>query len=114
MNLANYLMALQRFDEARSVISEAQARKMDDAVFHNALYALGFLSGDSAAMTEQLAWFAKQPEYANYGLALASDSAAYYGHVAKAQELNERAVEAALRADYKENAAVYMANAAIQ
>ena len=114
VNLANYLMALQRFDEARSVISEAQSRKMDDAVFHNALYALAFLSGDSAAMAEQLAWFAKQPEYANYGLALASDSAAYYGHVIKAQELNDRAVEAALRADYKENAAVYMANAALQ
>ncbi len=114
VNLANYLMALQRFDEARAVISEAQARKMDDAVFHNALYALGFLSGNSAAMAEQLAWFTKQPEYANYGLALASDSDAYYGHVIKAQEMNERAVESALRADYKENAAVYMANAAIQ
>jgi serine/threonine protein kinase/tetratricopeptide (TPR) repeat protein len=114
VNLANYLMALQRFDEARAVIRDAQVRKMDDAVFHNALYALAFLSGNSAAMAEQQAWFAKQPEYANYGLALASDTAAYYGRVPQARELNERAVESALRADYKENAAVYAANAAIQ
>ena len=114
VNLANYLLALQRFDEARAVIRDAQARKMDDAVFHNALYGLAFLSGDRAGMSEQQRWFAQQAEYENYGLALASDTAAYEGKTAEAGKLNERAVASALRADYKENAAVYMANAAIR
>jgi eukaryotic-like serine/threonine-protein kinase len=114
VNLANYLLALQRFDEARAVIRDAQARKMDDAVFHNALYALAFLSGDRAGMAEQQRWFAQQPEYENYGLALASDTAAHEGKTGEARKLNERAVASAIRADYKENAAVYMANAAIQ
>ena len=114
VNLANYLLALQRFDEAREVIRDAQARKMDDAVFHNALYALAFLGSDSAAMADQQHWFAGQAEYENYGLALASDTEAYAGHVKRAQELNKRAVDSAIRADYKENASVYMSNAALQ
>jgi serine/threonine protein kinase/Tfp pilus assembly protein PilF len=114
INLANYLLALQRFDEARQVIHDAQARKIDDAVFHNALYALAFLGSDTGSMAEQQRWFAGQSEYANYGLALASDTEAYVGHVSKARDLNKRAVDSAIRADYKENAAVYMANAALQ
>jgi signal transduction histidine kinase len=45
---------LQRFDEARQIIHEVQARKLDDFMFHNALYALAFLGSDSAGMAEQL------------------------------------------------------------
>jgi eukaryotic-like serine/threonine-protein kinase len=49
-DLTNTLLALQRFDETRQILHEAQARKLDDAIFHNALYALAFLGADSAAM----------------------------------------------------------------
>ena len=56
-NLANYALALQRFDETRQVIHEAQARKLDDYLLHNALYALAFLGADSAAMAEQQKWY---------------------------------------------------------
>ena len=52
-NLANFTLALQRFDEARQSIHEAQARKLDNFIFHNALYTLAFLGADSAAMAEQ-------------------------------------------------------------
>ena len=102
-NLANYALALQRFDEARQIIHEAQARKLDDFVFHNALYALAFLGADSAAMAEQQQWFAGKPEYENFGLALASDTEAYGGHLGKARELTKRAVDSAIRADSKES-----------
>jgi serine/threonine protein kinase/tetratricopeptide (TPR) repeat protein len=110
-NLANYTLALQRFDEARQIIHEAQARKMDDFTLHNALYALGFLGSDSTAMAEQQQWFAGKPEE-NFGLALASDTEAYAGHVAKARELSKRAVESAVRADSKETGAIWQAIAA--
>jgi serine/threonine protein kinase len=113
-NLANYALALQRFDEARQIIHEAQARKMDNYVFHNALYALSFLGADSAAMAEQQQWYAGKPDYENDGLALASDTEAYAGHLAKARELTKRAVESAIRADNKETGAIYLANAALQ
>jgi len=111
-NLANLALALQRFDETRQIIREAQARKADDYVLHNALYALAFLGSDSVAMAEQQQWFAGKPDYENQGLALASDTEAYGGHVGKARELTKRAVASATRADSRENGAILQAIAA--
>ena len=114
VNFADYAIALQRFDEARQMIHEAQARKMDNDLLHTALYALAFLGADSAAMAEQQQWFAGKPDYENEGLALASDTEAYGGHLGKARELTKRAVDSAIRTDNKESGAVYLANAAVQ
>jgi eukaryotic-like serine/threonine-protein kinase len=111
-NLAIYTLALQRFDEARQIIHEAQARKMDDFGLHNALYALAFLGSDSAAMAEQQKWYASRPEGENVGLALASDTEAYGGRLGKARKLTKRAVDSAIRADSKETGAIWQAIAA--
>jgi len=111
--LGNTLISLQRFDEARQIIHEAQARKLDSFILHNALYALAFLGPDSGAMAEQQQWFAGKPEYENFGLGLASDTEAYGGHLGKARELTKRAVDSAIRADSKENGAIWQENAAI-
>jgi eukaryotic-like serine/threonine-protein kinase len=110
-NLANFALALQRFDETRQVIHDAQARKLDNFVLHTALYGLAFLGSDSTAMAEQQQWFVGKPEE-NFGLALASDTEAYAGHVGKARELTKRAVESAIRADSKETGAIFQAIAA--
>jgi eukaryotic-like serine/threonine-protein kinase len=107
-DLANFALALQRFDEARQSIHGAQTRKLDTFVLHNALYALAFLAPDSAAMVEEQKWFAGKPEE-NFGLALASDTEAYEGHLGKAQELTKRAVDSSIRADSKENGAIWQA-----
>jgi eukaryotic-like serine/threonine-protein kinase len=112
VDLANDALALQRFDEARQSIHEAQARKLDDYILHNATYALAFLKADSAAMAELQQWYAGKPEE-NMGLALASDTEAFAGNVGKARELTKRAVDSAVRADSKENGAVWKANAAV-
>ncbi len=111
-NLTNYALALQRFDEARQSIHEIQARKGDNFILRNAMYALAFLGADSAAMAEQQNWYAGKPEE-NLGLALASDTEEYAGHVGKARELTKRAVDSAIRADSKENGAIWQANAAL-
>ena len=112
-NLASYAIALQRFDEAQQIIREAQARKVgDDYYFHSLLYALAFVGSDSAAMAEQQQWFAGKPEYESLGLALASDTEAYAGHLGKARELTKRAVNSSIRADSKETGAVRQAIAA--
>ena len=113
VNLANDAIALQRFDEARQIIQEAQARKLDEPVLHNAIYALGFLSSDSAVMAEQLQWGASgRPDFENWGLSLASDTEAYAGHLGKAEELTRRIVDSAMRADSRENGAIWQAVAA--
>ena len=53
-----------------------------------------------------------KPDYENWGLALASDTDAYAGHVGKARELTRRAIGSAVRADSKENGALAQAIAA--
>jgi serine/threonine protein kinase/tetratricopeptide (TPR) repeat protein len=113
-SLAADALALQRFDETRQIIREAQARKLDTDVLHNALYALAFVGSDSAAMAEQQQWYASKPDYETEGLALASDTEAYAGRLGKARELTKRAVESAIRTDNKESGAIWHANAALQ
>jgi tetratricopeptide (TPR) repeat protein len=110
--LPELALAQQRFEEARAVIHETQARKLDNYQLHTTLYALAFLGVDSAAMAEQQQWFAGNRDYENQGLALASDTEAYGGHVGKARELTKRAVDSAVRADSKENGAIWRASAA--
>ena len=63
-------------------------------------------------MAEQQQWFAGKPDYENAGLALASDTEAYAGHLGKARELTKQAVDSAIRADNKENGAIWQAIAA--
>ncbi len=113
-NLGNNLLALQRFDQARQTIQQAQARKLDNFIFHNALYTLAVLGADSRAAAEQQLWFAGQPDAEHFGLSLASDTEAYAGHLGKARELTKRSVDAAIRADSKENAAIWQENAALR
>jgi eukaryotic-like serine/threonine-protein kinase len=112
-NLANSYLALQRFDDARQTIREAQARKLDDYITRMAVYALAFFASDSAAMAEQQQWFAGRPEE-NYGLALASDTEGYAGHVSKAREFAQRSVASAIHADSKENGAIWQENSALR
>jgi len=114
VNLANSLLALQRFDEVRQTVQLAQARKLDDFVLHNTLYALAFLGADFPAMGEQQQWFASKPAYENVGLALASDTEAYTGHLRKARELTDRSINSAIRADSKETGAIWLENAALR
>ena len=106
-DLLNSLLALQRFDEARQIIQQLQARKRGDLVLQNAVYALAFLASDSQVMAEQQKWFADKPQEENSGLSLASDTEAYAGHLSKARELTKRAVDSAIRADSKETGAVW-------
>ena len=113
-SLAADTLALQRFNETRQIIREAQARKLDTDVLHNVLYALAFVGSDSSAMAEQQQWYAGKPDYENEGLGLASDSEAYAGRLGKARELTKRAVDSAVRTDNKESGAIWHANAALE
>jgi eukaryotic-like serine/threonine-protein kinase len=108
------LLAAQRVEEARQVIQQAQARKLDDFVLRQILYALAFLKDDSPGMGEQAAWFTGKAAVENSGLSLESDTAAYTGHLGRARELTEQAVDSAVRNGHKESAAIWQANAAVR
>src|SRR5579863_783914 len=113
-NIPNFLLVLQRFDEARQTILEGQARKLDGQIFRAAEYAGAFLSGDSRMMAEQLQWLGSKPQNENFGLSLAADTEAYAGRLAKARALTQQAVDSAVRTDSKENGAVWQENAALR
>jgi tetratricopeptide (TPR) repeat protein/predicted Ser/Thr protein kinase len=112
-NLTNSLFALQRFDEVRQTVQQAQARKLDRPTLRVALYALAFLRGDPLGLAEQQQWFADKPEE-HFGFSLASDTEAYQGHLAKARELTNQSIDSAIRADNKENGAIWMENSALR
>jgi serine/threonine protein kinase/Flp pilus assembly protein TadD len=61
-NLALALIGLNRFDEAREVIGQGQARGLDSIRFHNRLYLIAFFKGDAQAMQRQVAWCAGKPD----------------------------------------------------
>src|SRR5712691_2615939 len=76
VDLGNSLLALQRFDEMRQIIQQAQARKLDNYILHMGLYALAFLGADSPAMAEQQQWFAGKPECAGLNRHVVGDARA--------------------------------------
>ena len=49
-NFAGTYLNLKRPDDARKLIEQAQANKLDGLVFRSLLYSLAFLRGDSAEM----------------------------------------------------------------
>jgi serine/threonine protein kinase/tetratricopeptide (TPR) repeat protein len=114
-DLATYALALQRFDETRKIVDDAEARKMENGNLHLLLYALAFLGADAAAMAEQQQWFRVKSEVdrERVGFALASDTEAYSGHVRRAREFSHRAKDSAIRSNNSENGAIFLENIAI-
>jgi tetratricopeptide (TPR) repeat protein len=112
-NLASIYLNLNRLDEAKAVIDQANARKLDDASLRFDLYGLAFLQGDAAGMQQQFNWGMGKPIVEEFFLATQSDAEAYFGRLNQARELSRRAVQSALRNDAKEPAALLQAAGAI-
>ena len=113
-NLVSSFMVLNRFEEARATAEEAQAKKLDSAVLHSALYTLAFLRNDQAAMTREAAWAAGKPGVEDPALEAEADTAAYGGELRKAREFSRQAVASAQHAEEKETAAEYEAQAGLR
>jgi eukaryotic-like serine/threonine-protein kinase len=106
-------MHRNRFEDAKAVAREAQARHLDLSTVHRYLYLVDFLEHD-AAMEGEAAWLLGKPGWINNILYLQSDTAAYGGHFAQARELTRRAVESAELSDRRETAAAYVAEDAVR
>jgi Flp pilus assembly protein TadD len=113
-NLSTAYISLLRLDDAQSIINQAFGRKLDDASFHSDLYALAFLRGDPAAMDREVAWATGKPDAEDALLALQADTEAYVGHLKKARQLSQRAVESAKRAQLAEPAAIWQGLSALR
>jgi len=113
-NLADTYIELNRFDDAQKTIEEAQKHNRAGDFLHLAIYQLAFLKGDAAEMERQVAWAAGKPGSEDFLLSVQSDTEAYYGHLTKARDFSRRAVDAAVRNDSKETAAIWQVNAALR
>jgi serine/threonine protein kinase/tetratricopeptide (TPR) repeat protein len=114
LNLAASYTGLNRFDEAQGAINDAFARKLDDPVLHENLYTLDFLRGDTAKLEHEIALSAGKPGWEDLILFLHSNTAAFHGRMNDARSLSRRAADAAQRADLKEPAALWLADAALR
>jgi len=113
-NLAGNFLALNRPEDAKKTIAEAQERKFEGDFVHLAIYQLAFVKGDTAEMGRQVEWAAGKPGTEDLLLSWQSDTHAYYGRLVKARDFSRRAVDAAVRADSKETAAIWQVNAALR
>jgi len=113
-NLAGIYMNLGRLDDAKTLLQQAQVNKLDGLVLRADWYGLAFLRDDAAEMERQVAWAAGRPAEEDAMLSTQSDTEAYYGRLTRARDLSRRAVDAAVRNDSKETAALWQANAALR
>jgi tetratricopeptide (TPR) repeat protein len=109
--LAGAFLGLNRVDEAKQVVAQAQAQKLDTTPMRRTLYRIAFLEGDAATMQQQIDSLNGKPdEYVAQGWQ--SETAAFSGQLRKAQEFSARAVESAEGRDLKEVAAQIAVGAA--
>jgi tetratricopeptide (TPR) repeat protein len=113
-NLAYAYLLLNRLDEARAAVQQAQAHNVDGPFIHFRLYAVDFLQHNTAGMAREAAGLTGKLGYEDLMLYYESDTSAYHGEFAKARELTRRATDSAQRADEKEPAAGYGAEAAVR
>jgi serine/threonine protein kinase/Flp pilus assembly protein TadD len=112
-NLAQAYLALDRLDDAGSILNRSAANKMNAPNLHQSEYWLAFLRNDVAAMKQQVAAVVGKPGD-DALLSTESDTEAYYGRLRKAREYSRQAIASARQADLKEPGAMWQANAALR
>jgi DNA-binding winged helix-turn-helix (wHTH) protein/tetratricopeptide (TPR) repeat protein len=105
-NLAQIYAALNRVEEARTLLQAGMARHLDSSTLRRELYTLAFLRGDRAEMDRQSEWAIGRPDVEGSLLAAQSDTEAYFGRMTAARRLLARAVDSTTRADFREGAAL--------
>src|ERR1017187_2909210 len=113
-NQASNYMNVNRLKDAHQTLQEAQQKNFDGWIIRSNLYALAFLSGDTAEMERQVAWAAGRPSEEDQILNTHADTQAYYGRLEKARDLSRRAVDSAARAGAKETGALWLAFQALR
>jgi eukaryotic-like serine/threonine-protein kinase len=109
--LATAFVGLNRFDEAKAMIGQALAQKLDTSAMHRTLYRIAFVQGDPASMQQQIEWAKGKPdEYVAQNWQ--AETAAFLGQFRKAKAFSNHATELAERRDLKDVAAQIAVGAA--
>jgi eukaryotic-like serine/threonine-protein kinase len=113
-SVVSILIYLNRLEDARATAEEAQTKKFDSPTLHILMYQLAFLRNDAPRMAQEVAWAEGKPGVEDVLLVNEAATAAYSGHLQAARKLSRRAVASAERAEEKEEAATYKADAALR
>ncbi len=113
-NLVYAYLALNRLHDARATIDDGFARKLEPLPGHAALYRIDFLEGNASGMREDVAWATGKPVADHLLLDYQADTAAYLGRSTEAWTLSQRASAVARGENENENAASYLARAALR
>ncbi|MEO7673030.1 MAG: protein kinase, partial [Pyrinomonadaceae bacterium] len=113
MNLVESLVSVGRYDEVKETCRQAFERKLNGDYFHLFPYMIAFIENDTAAMAENLRWFAgRDDEY--LALDLHAGTAGFRGQWRAAQDFSRRAIDLAGRSNAREVAAKYAAEQALR
>jgi eukaryotic-like serine/threonine-protein kinase len=104
VNLAVAFMGLNRLEEAKDILKQAQAQKLESANMHQRLYHIAFIQGDAAAMKEQIDW-ANATGKTEEALNWQAQVAGFSGKLESAGQLSDRVVEMIRHADAREQTA---------
>jgi predicted Ser/Thr protein kinase len=112
--LALSYLNLNQFKEACASIEEAKAKNFTSPNLGGFLYVFAFLQNDTARMEEQVRLGVGKPGVEDALLNAEANTAAYSGKLGKSREFSRRAMASAERAEEKEVAAGYQADAALR
>jgi DNA-binding winged helix-turn-helix (wHTH) protein/tetratricopeptide (TPR) repeat protein len=112
--MANVLLALNRLEEASTVLADAQKRSLQTEGLLQTNYHVAFLRGDDRAMAQLVQQASSQPETAALLLSEQSNTDAFYGRVKQANESTRKAAILMEQQGDKDSAARYWAQAAIR
>jgi eukaryotic-like serine/threonine-protein kinase len=113
-NLMSHYTALNRLEEAKAAYQRAKARNLDAPFLHWNLYGIAFLQKDVPEMQRQATWAAGKPQGENMLLSAQSDTEAYAGHLGRARELTQQAMQSAAQNDQQESVGQWQMNAALR
>jgi serine/threonine protein kinase/tetratricopeptide (TPR) repeat protein len=113
-NLVLAYIDLNHLEEAQATAKVAQTKNLDSPGLRIDLYQLAFLQNDTAGIVRQVDWATGKPGVEEVLLADEGDTAAYSGRLARAREFSRQAVASAERAEEKETAAAYEADAVVR
>ncbi len=112
-NLAAAYIFLTRLDDANAAASQG-IQVLHSPLFRVSMYNIDFLQRDLGGMEREMAQLAAMPGWEDQVFEIKSDTASYGGQFEKARDLTRLASDSAKRADKKQNAAEYQAEAAVR
>jgi serine/threonine protein kinase/tetratricopeptide (TPR) repeat protein len=112
LNLVWTLTSLNQFDEAKKVLDDARAAKVNHIGFLQMAYLLAFIEHDTAVMTRELDAALSKPD-GTWASNWQARISAFNGHMEKAHEEFRRSVAATSQAQLTELSGLYSAQDAI-